>query len=389
MTDKFSGLTSWYEVNGQTHDTKVSALLACADGQYPQWQFFSAVKEFDWTIEPTGTLRDWYRRRAWQLREKYDNIIIMFSGGIDSTAMLRTFVDNHIPFEGVISYGSFGMNNAEQYLRNQEIFNAAIPYIQSIKQQRNLKIHYHLVDDTPLYKIYDDADWFHSAHNGLFSPEVVFYKHIGSDPWILKHCERGRTVLLRGVDKPRIICEDDQWKLIFLDIGSQTMANHWITDHGNLYNDCFYWSPDMPEVVCKQAHAVKNFFREWDSKSLTFQELFSRQHQVYKRSQYVLYIDPIIYEDYVAEAPGEPRKYFSLGKSHHQNYWQKDDAFFAGATQKQLAHWKQGVRYLSQEVPSFFYNAPDKNLKQFLSSGLVGIWSQEFFIGDHDVEQNS
>jgi hypothetical protein len=389
MIDKFSGLSSWYEVDGKVYDTKLSALLACADGQYPQWKFFAGVNDFDWRVEPPGTLREWYCRRAWQLREKYDNIIIMFSGGIDSTAMLRTFVDNGIPFEGVASYGSFGMNRAEQYLRNQEIFKVAIPFIRDLQQRYRLHINYHLIDDVGLYKVYDDADWFQSAHNGLFSPEVAFYRHFGSDPWILDHCQRGRTVLLRGVDKPRIIFEDNTWKVIFLDIGSQTLADHWQRDHDNLYYDFFYWSPDMPEVVSKQAHAVRNFFQGWDPNSLAFRQLFSRQHQVYKRSQYVSYIDPIIYEDYVAERPGEPRKYFSLGKSQHQNYWQKDDAFFAGASELQLAHWKQGVDYLSQAVPAFFYNAPDKNLQQFLSSGLVGIWSQEFIIGDQDVQSVS
>lgn len=143
----------------------------------------------------------------------------------------------------------------------------------------------------------------------------------------------------------------------------------------------------MPQVMSKQAHMIKNFFASWDSNSAEFQQLFSREREIYDRNRYVQWIDPIIYGRYVSDRPGEPRSYFSLGKSPLQNCWRKDDAFFSTATELQKNNWQNAINQLSLMIPSRFYNAPqDANSMTFMEQGLVGIWSQhEALIGRHGI----
>lgn len=62
-----------------------------------QWiyndDFFS---QYNWTQEPTESLKELYKQRALELRKEYDYIVLYYSGGYDSTNMLYAFLDNGI-----------------------------------------------------------------------------------------------------------------------------------------------------------------------------------------------------------------------------------------------------------------------------------------------------
>jgi hypothetical protein len=53
----------------------------------------------DWTEEPTEDIYELYAQRAIQLRKDYDYLVLMYSGGIDSHVMLKTFLENSIQIE--------------------------------------------------------------------------------------------------------------------------------------------------------------------------------------------------------------------------------------------------------------------------------------------------
>ena len=52
--------------------------------------------QFDWTKEPQQSLKELYKQRAIQLRDKYDYLILSYSGGSDSHQALETFLNNNI-----------------------------------------------------------------------------------------------------------------------------------------------------------------------------------------------------------------------------------------------------------------------------------------------------
>jgi hypothetical protein len=169
---------------------KISALAACSKGQWPEWHFMEDTYGFNWTQEPIGDLTDWYRARALQLRSKYDRILLLFSGGIDSITVLRTFVDNNIPLEGLVSYGSFGLHDYEKYIHNQEIARVAIPYVQELQRAKNIKLDHYLLDERPYYNFYDNNTWTDDYQHNCYSPETGIWTQLYKDPWILNHCEK-------------------------------------------------------------------------------------------------------------------------------------------------------------------------------------------------------
>jgi hypothetical protein len=54
-------------------------------GIHLHWDFNEAVFGcYNWKQEPVDSLSDLYRRRAQQLRDQYDYIVLCYSGGADS-----------------------------------------------------------------------------------------------------------------------------------------------------------------------------------------------------------------------------------------------------------------------------------------------------------------
>ena len=56
----------------------------------------------DWTQPSRIPLTTLYKIRAQQLRDKYDYLMLMFSGGADSTTVLHSFVLNNIHLDEVV-----------------------------------------------------------------------------------------------------------------------------------------------------------------------------------------------------------------------------------------------------------------------------------------------
>lgn len=67
----------FYEVDGKKYANKISAMLECPDDKWVHWNFNDEkFSRHDWKIEPKKTLRELYKIRAIQLREKYDKLIL-------------------------------------------------------------------------------------------------------------------------------------------------------------------------------------------------------------------------------------------------------------------------------------------------------------------------
>ena len=57
-----------------------------------QYRFNDLVFDsYNWTVEPAESLVQLYQRRAQQIREKYDYLVLFYSGGADSHNMLQSF----------------------------------------------------------------------------------------------------------------------------------------------------------------------------------------------------------------------------------------------------------------------------------------------------------
>lgn len=235
---------------------------------HPNWHFNDAVfSNFDWTIEPTSSLKDLYAMRARQLREQYDYIVLCYSSGSDSQNILKTFIENNIHLDEIASFWSLEGDKTYDSNFNQEIYECAIPTALSIiDQHRSIK--HRVIDFSEIIaKIFADPnikfDFIYQC-NAMFPPNshargylreyVDDYKNI---------IDSGkRLCFLYGGDKPRIFLEHGKYCLRFIDLidgcvspRTQILNRPW--EHDEL----FYWSPDLPQLIAKQAHTVIKYLR--------------------------------------------------------------------------------------------------------------------------------
>lgn len=94
----------YYTVGNEKFFSKPMALTKATEtNQFPEWNFnnetFGAQ---DWLTDPTISIKELYRIRAQQLRDRYDYIRLEFSGGGDSTTALYSFVNNGIHIDEVV-----------------------------------------------------------------------------------------------------------------------------------------------------------------------------------------------------------------------------------------------------------------------------------------------
>ena len=94
----------YYQVGGDKYFSKPLALIEGTKRNiHPEWQFNKKhFGQFTWSQEPKLSLRELYRNRAQQLRDKYDYLKLEFSGGGDSATVLYSFVNNGIHLDEVI-----------------------------------------------------------------------------------------------------------------------------------------------------------------------------------------------------------------------------------------------------------------------------------------------
>jgi hypothetical protein len=79
-----------------------------------------------------------------------------------------------------------------------------------------------------------------------------------------EYVHKGKKVgFVYGIDKPRLLRDDDSIYFSFLDVIMTTAVlptnditgAHWEND------EYFYWTPNMPELAIKQSHAVVNYLK--------------------------------------------------------------------------------------------------------------------------------
>lgn len=330
-----------------------------------KWNFNdSKFSLHDWTAEPSLDIRAYYQMRAKQLREKYDYLILNFSGGSDSATALYSFIQQGLFVdEVVVRHASAG---TKKYSPNDKIFSAenefseleyaAMPilkWLEKVSPKTKITIHdfsKDIIDDKNL--IWDE-NFIHWTGDYITPGCIVRYNHITNSDH-LNTFEKGKNVgIIFGVDKPRVIFQKDDVNVFFVDRPVHIALPATVTSgFTNTQVELFYWTPDLPEIVIKQAHLIKNWFEIFENQKHSYMLDFWWQMNPTNRTVYEWAIKGIIYPDY-------DLKTFQCNKPakamfQEWDYWMKDYKDSIG-----YHTFLNGVKHLYTNVDPSFLRIPD------------------------------
>ena len=248
-----------------------------------QWIFNDAVfSTHPWHIDTQIDLKRLYKKRAEQIRNKYDYIVIWYSGGVDSFTMLNTFKENNIHVDEIAQFHAHeGEKTWDSYL-NKEVKDVAIPQtLEFLKLMPRTK--HRIVDLTSIMKsVFNEGnnrlDFIYYG-NHMFGPHHLARSYLREKvaDWAKIIASGKKLCFVYGSDKPpvRYDVANDKYNLQFSDIidscvGPRTQILNREEEHDEL----FYWSPDAMDLIARQAHIIVNYMRnppkeDLDSRYLT------------------------------------------------------------------------------------------------------------------------
>jgi len=265
---KFNG---YYTVGNETFTSKYEALLHTARVRKDvKFTWCHGIwSNVDRSLLGKYSLKELYKQRALQLRDKYDHLILFYSGGSDSWTVLNTFLENNIKLDSVCV--RWNMNIVGTYQPNSydtTAFNHRSEWDLVIQKDLEWLAKYH-----PEIKI-EIADWFKDnklqpltddffMSNNIWSQLVNLHRlNVFPDSWYY-NTDKGKKVgNIYGMDKPVILhTGSGNVGMRFSDGGvfSHLVPNSQHIGEGVEY---FYWAPDMPILTYEQAYQLFLFYKK-------------------------------------------------------------------------------------------------------------------------------
>lgn len=267
----------FYQIGKYRTYSKLEAIeISARTGLELKWNFNQEVfEQFDWKTEPPGTLEFWYAERARQIREAYDYVVLMYSGGPDSWNVLKTFVDNNIYIDEIAHYITVdSTGSTPDSDENKEIYATAYPIAkQLIENNPTYRTTKHKIIDagpTIIQRLKNINKWDHWYQEGttFFGPWATTLGEIRDiDPSYKDLAERKKAVcFVWGYDKPTIVTNQNKFSVLFAENGMHSLVKpkYQMQNRDWQIDEAFYWTPDMPEITCKQSHIIKKFLENID-----------------------------------------------------------------------------------------------------------------------------
>jgi hypothetical protein len=369
----------YYTTGDRIHYSKVHALIdATKTNEFPHWDFNNKIYGAqNWTQEPETNLRDLYRIRAQQLRDRYDYIRVECSGGGDSTTVVFSFLLNNIHLDEIVfRYPKAGAGNiiisadnskAENHLSEYEF--ATRPLFNWLRTHYpNIKITVHDYSEDMINNKSRDESWVYFSKDFLQPAHVTKFTNYHAINHRLLADTGKKICVLYGIDKPKLCIQDNNWYAYFIDFQAN-YANSDIGDYTNITNEYFYWTPDLPELVVKQAHIVRNWFNQPSNNHLQFVARWPNHSNV-QRTAYEAMIKPLVYPDYDHQT-------FQVGKPATNFYCEIDHWFYSQFQDHPLYQsWKAGIGFVENSIDKKYFN-----WELDRAVGFVGFLTPFYLIG--------
>lgn len=367
---------SFYTCDGITFQSKIQACIYSQKINKPvKWVFglHDIYSKYAWNIEPIETLDELYDRRARELREQYDYIVISYSGGADSHNVLMSFYRQGLHVDEVLT------NHITKVTENVTDFSGKDYRPQNYNAEHQLNavaklqwIHTNMpgtlvsevdISDAVLDSFNPiDESWVlnQNAHLNVAHRFRTNYFYLKA---FKNNLDSGKKIgFVVGIDKPRTFIENNMLTLSFADA---TIFNSSINDHNVDYDNVtiepFYWANSTAPMICKQVHIIKRFIEQspgrayyWDTKQGFSFKVARTYHERWLRTLlYTTWNDSWYQAD----------KCVYTWNSEFDDWWRNR---VKGSAQELL--WNQGVEFLQKNAKDYivYKNGKADDLKPFV-----------------------
>lgn len=371
----------FYQVGNKKFYNKPLALIeASKTNKKVHWNFNDNIfGKINWSIPVQDSLKDLYKKRALQLRESYDHISLYYTGGADSHNILLTFIEHNILIDEIVmlipELDKKNLNDWDRSSRNifGEIFAVAVPELQEIKNKIDKRTKIKIRDfSKAVFQILTDENWLEYTPPGtLLSPGTISRQcNLFLDNDILDLSYKGKkSCHLMGVDKPLVLYTNGEYYAYFSDASAMHCAPSELNrDHYEIFNNLcltefFYWTPDLPEIVIKQAQEIKKHCENDNFKKFLWGNSLNIHIGKYRSVMH-----PIIYSD--LKTPE-----FQTDKPPSTIIRDMDNWFWYTANDRIKNNYNQTISYISNNIDADLYCVNKK-----IDNGLTAINSKFYKI---------
>jgi hypothetical protein len=256
----------YYIVGEKVFYLKYDAMVeSTRTGKHIEWNFnYSTFAKQAKMPRLNIPILELYKRRAQQLRDTNDYVILAFSGGADSQTILDAFLDNNIKLDEIWVDHQASMIDKSNYVLTtdksainlpSEWFLVIKPKLDEIaKTHPNIKIHVSDACESLMYN--NDSTIITNASLNL--GYTASYHGLKRWGYIADYAEKLRdrfanVCVIMGMEKciPHI---DDTLQYGFIFTDAPLFFKSAMIEY-------FYWTPDMPEIAVEQAHYVWDYLK--------------------------------------------------------------------------------------------------------------------------------
>ena len=205
------------------------------------------------------SLKELYYARARQIREQYDYVAVMFSGGWDSRNIIESFLAQGLRIDDIIVFttqeleNSTPFNNLDPDNWYGEIKYHAVPYAERYAHDH---------PGTGVIKI----EWLDRVAESYQDAEQVFldsrpkpgvffgrWLSVATNAQLQRRIGNLRAALMLGLDKPCVMQNNNTYQGFFPEglIRNYTYCTRSNGFPDNVIWEPFYWTPDLPELAIR------------------------------------------------------------------------------------------------------------------------------------------
>lgn len=380
----------YYVCNGIEFQSKIECTLYATKVQQPvTWVFNNDVFDhYTWNVEPPGSVDDYYFRRARELREKYDYLVLNYSGGADSHNALMSFHRQGLYIDEIVTNWVFDAskkftvedtNITDAWNQNAEYELNAREKLQWIHDNMpNTKVSMYDCGNQIInyFAKADDENWVLDAIDATNVGAMARY-NVLSIKNIRERFDHFKSIgVVVGIDKPRCVLDDnDNLYLVFFDkIANVVPVSRHLVDYTNTETEYFYWDPSCTDMIAKQAHTVLNFLKN----NPGYKQCWRERAWNYR---------------FTTEAVGKKIYYntwddkFQVTKPI-QDWYTEYDYWFLDQLKatKPVANWKRGIDFLENNLDESFLisgvkSDPHDLIGKPQIKGMAAFSSPYYFIG--------